>query len=171
MYNALATAGVALVCGLSAEDITSGIAAFTGAARRMELKGNVCGARVFDDYGHHPTEVSTTLDGAKRMLDGGRLFCVFQSHTYSRTKALFDDFAKALSIADRVIVADIYAARETDTLGVTPELLAERIDGGVACHGFKNIADMLNSELREGDIAIVMGAGDIWQVFEYLNFD
>lgn len=171
VYNALATAGVALICGLSAEDITSGIAAFTGAARRMELKGNVCGARVFDDYGHHPTEVSTTLDGAKRMLDGGRLFCVFQSHTYSRTKALFDDFAKALSIADRVIVADIYAARETDTLGVTPELLAERIDGGVACHGFKNIADMLNSELREGDIAIVMGAGDIWQVFEYLNFD
>lgn len=171
VYNALATAGVALVCGLSAEDITSGIAAFTGAARRMELKGNVCGARVFDDYGHHPTEISTTLDGAKRMLDGGRLFCVFQSHTYSRTKALFDDFAKALSIADKVIVADIYAARETDTLGVTPELLAERIDGGVACHGFKNIADMLNSELREGDIAIVMGAGDIWQVFEYLNFD
>lgn len=171
VYNALATAGVALVCGLSAEDITSGIAAFTGAARRMELKGNVCGARVFDDYGHHPTEISTTLDGAKRMLDGGRLFCVFQSHTYSRTKALFDDFAKALSIADKVIVADIYAARETDTLGVTPELLADRIDGGVACHGFKNIADMLNSELREGDIAIVMGAGDIWQVFEYLNFD
>ena len=171
VYNALATAGVALVCGLSAEDITSGIAAFTGAARRMELKGNVCGARVFDDYGHHPTEISTTLDGAKRMLDGGRLFCVFQSHTYSRTKALFDDFAKALLIADKVIVADIYAARETDTLGVTPELLAERIDGGVACHGFKNIADMLNSELREGDIAIVMGAGDIWQVFEYLNFD
>lgn len=171
VYNALATAGVALVCGLSTEDITSGIAAFTGAARRMELKGKVCGARVFDDYGHHPTEVSTTLDGAKRMLDGGRLFCVFQSHTYSRTKALFDDFTKALSIADRVIVADIYAARETDTLGVTPELLAERIDGGVACHGFKNIADMLNSELREGDIAIVMGAGDIWQVFEYLNFD
>lgn len=171
IYNALATAGVALICGISPEGITSGIAAFTGAARRMELKGFVCGARVFDDYGHHPTEVATTLDGAKRMLDGGRLFCVFQSHTYSRTKALFDDFVNALSIADRVIVADIYAARETDTLGVTPELLADRIDGGVACHGFMNIADMLNSELREGDIAIVMGAGDIWQVFEYLNFD
>lgn len=171
VYNALATAGVGLICGLSPESITSGIAAFTGAARRMELKGTVCGARVFDDYGHHPTEVATTLDGARRMLDGGRLFCVFQSHTYSRTKALFDDFANALSIADRVIVADIYAARETDTLGVTPELLAERIEGGVACHGFENIAKVLNRELREGDIAIVMGAGDIWQVFEYLNFD
>lgn len=171
VYNALATAAVGLICGLSCDLISSGIKSFTGAARRMELKGTVNGARVYDDYGHHPTEVATTLEGVRKMLDGGRLFCVFQSHTYSRTKALFDDFAKALSIADRVIVADIYAARETDTLGVTPELLAERIDGGVACHGFKNIAEMLNSELREGDIAIVMGAGDIWQVFEYLNFD
>ena len=171
IYNALATAGVALICGIKPEFIASGIAAFTGAARRMELKGCVGGAQIFDDYGHHPTEVATTLDGARKMLNGGRLFCVFQSHTYSRTKALFDDFAKALSIADRVIVADIYAAREVDTLGVTPELLAERIDGGVACHGFENIATMLQEELREGDIAIVMGAGDIWQVFGYLQLD
>ena len=105
------------------------------------------------------------------MLDGGRLFCVFQSHTYSRTKALFDDFISALSVADRVIVADIYAARETDTLGITPELMAKKIKGGVACHGFDNIAKMLCSELKDGDIAVVMGAGDIWQVFEHLKFD
>ena len=171
VYNALATAGVAILCGVSAELTASGIKKFTGASRRMELKGYVNGARVYDDYGHHPTEVATTLDGVKRMLDGGRLFCVFQSHTYSRTSALFDDFADALSVADRVIVADIYAARETDTLGVTPELLAEKISGGVACHGFENIAKMLQDELREGDIAVVMGAGDIWHVFEHLNFD
>ena len=105
------------------------------------------------------------------MLDDGRLFCVFQSHTYSRTHALFDDFVKALSVADRVIVADIYAARETDTMGVTPEGLAERIEGGVACHGFENIAKMLEEELQEDDMAIVMGAGDIWHVFEHLDFD
>lgn len=171
VYNALATAGVAILCGVSAELTASGIKKFTGAARRMELKGYVNGARVYDDYGHHPTEVATTLDGVKRMLDGGRLFCVFQSHTYSRTSALFDDFADALSVADRVIVADIYAARETDTLGVTPELLAEKISGGVACHGFENIAKMLQEELSDGDIAVVMGAGDIWHVFEHLNFD
>ena len=171
VYNALATAGVAILCGVAPELISSGIAGFTGAARRMELKGIVNGARVYDDYGHHPTEVAITLEGVKRMLDGGRLFCVFQSHTYSRTSALFDDFAKALSVADRVIVADIYAAREVDTLGVTPELLAQKIDGGVACHGFENIAKMLQAELKRGDIAVVMGAGDIWQVFEYLNFD
>ena len=171
VYNALATAGVAILCKISSEHIVSGIKKFTGASRRMELKGFVNGARVYDDYGHHPTEVATTLDGVKRMLDGGRLFCVFQSHTYSRTRALFDDFAGALAIADRVIVADIYAARETDTLGVTPELLAERITGGIACHGFENIAKLLQTELRDGDIAVVMGAGDIWHVFEHLNFD
>jgi UDP-N-acetylmuramate--alanine ligase len=137
----------------------------------MELKGTVNGARVYDDYGHHPTEVATTLEGVRKMLNGGRLFCVFQSHTYSRTRALLDDFISALSVADRVIVADIYAARELDTLGVTPELLAEKIEGGVACHGFSNIAKMLQNELSDGDIAVVMGAGDIWHVFEHLNFD
>ena len=171
VYNALATAAVGLICGLSCDLISSGIKSFTGAARRMELKGTVNGARVYDDYGHHPTEVATTLEGVRKMLDGGRLFCVFQSHTYSRTRALLDDFISALSVADRIIVADIYAARELDTLGVTPELLAEKIEGGVACHGFSNIAKMLQNELGNGDIAVVMGAGDIWHVFEHLNFD
>lgn len=171
VYNALATATVALLCGLSPDLISSGILSFTGAARRMELKGTVKGARIYDDYGHHPTEVKTTLEGVKKMLEGGRLFCVFQSHTYSRTRALFDDFVDALSVADRVIVADIYAAREIDTLGVTPELLAKKIAGGSACHGFEAIARLLQSELKQGDIAVVMGAGDIWHVFDYLNFD
>jgi UDP-N-acetylmuramate--alanine ligase len=171
VYNALATATVALLCGLSPDLISSGILSFTGAARRMELKGTVKGARIYDDYGHHPTEVKTTLEGVKKMLEGGRLFCVFQSHTYSRTRALFDDFVDALSVADRVIVADIYAAREIDTLGVTPELLAKKIAGGSACHGFEAIARLLQSELKKGDIAVVMGAGDIWHVFDYLNFD
>ena len=171
IYNALATAAAALLCGVEPSAIADGIKSFTGASRRMELKGFVNGARVYDDYGHHPTEVKATLSGVKKMLGGGRLFCVFQSHTYSRTRALLDDFISALSVADRVIIADIYAAREVDTLGVTPEIIAEAIDGGAACHGFENIAEMLESELREGDIAIVMGAGDIWRVFEHLNFD
>ncbi len=171
VYNALATASVALLCGLSPDLISNGILSFTGAARRMELKGTVKGARIYDDYGHHPTEVKTTLEGVKKMLEGGRLFCVFQSHTYSRTRALFDDFVDSLSVADRVIVADIYAAREIDTLGVTPELLAKKIAGGSACHGFEAIARLLQSELKKGDIAVVMGAGDIWHVFDYLNFD
>lgn len=169
VYNALATASAAFLSGVSPKKIAEGIKAFSGASRRMEYKGEVNGAKVYDDYGHHPTEVETTLRGIKRALDGGRLFCVFQSHTYSRTYALFEDFARALSVADRVIVADIYPARETDTLGITPEGLAERIDGACAVHGFENIASALRSELSEGDIAVVMGAGDIWRVFEYLG--
>lgn len=171
VYNALATSALAILCGLSKKSLYEGLKNFSGAARRMEYKGRVNNACVYDDYGHHPTEVETTLKGVKKMLDGGRLFCVFQSHTYSRTRALFDEFADALSVADRVIVADIYPARETDTLGVTPELLAEKIKGGVATHGFFEIAKRLKSELKEGDIAVVMGAGDIWHVFDYLDFD
>ena len=171
VYNALASACVALICGLTPAQMSDGIGGFTGAARRMELKGEVNGAQVYDDYGHHPTEIATTLEGVRKMLDGGRLFCAFQSHTYTRTKELFDGFVSALSLADRVIVADIYAARELDTLGITPELLASKINGGAACHGFENIAKMLQAELREGDIAVVMGAGDIWHVFEHLKFD
>ena len=170
VYNALATSAVALLCGLSKDALFEGVKRFSGAARRMEYKGRVNGAAVYDDYGHHPTEVETTLKGVKKMLDGGRLFCVFQSHTYSRTHALFDEFAKALSVADRVIIADIYAARETDTMGVTPESLAAKIEGGSACHGFDNIARLLGEELSEKDIAVVMGAGDIWHVFDHLCF-
>ena len=172
VYNALATSALSLLCGFSKKALYEGLKSFCGASRRMEYKGKVNGAKVFDDYGHHPTEVKTTLAGVKKMLEGnGRLFCVFQSHTYSRTRALFDEFADALSVADRVIVADIYPARETDTLGVTPELLAEKIDGGVACHGFDNIAKKLKEELCKNDIAVVMGAGDIWHVFDYICFE
>lgn len=169
IYNALACTAVCSLCGLSGEEIARGLSAFGGASRRMEYKGELGGAAVYDDYAHHPTEIRTTLEGAKRMAKG-RLFCVFQSHTYSRTHALFDEFADALRIADRVIVTDIYAARETDTLGVSPEGLAEKIGTHAsACHGFSAAAERLAAELREGDVAIVMGAGDVFKVFDYLD--
>jgi len=169
VYNALASAAALYYVGIGWEDIKRGLESFSGAMRRMEYKGTQNGAKVFDDYGHHPTEVKTTLNGARDMTVG-RLFCVFQSHTYSRTAALLDDFAKALSIADRVIITDIYAARETDTKGVTPELLAEMIgDNAVAVHGFEAAANVLKSELRTDDLAVVMGAGDVWRTFEYLD--
>jgi UDP-N-acetylmuramate--alanine ligase len=173
IYNALACAAALSVSGVSANDIRSGLEAFCGAERRMEYKGRVNGARVYDDYGHHPTEVRATLAGARDMTDGeGRLFCVFQSHTYSRTAALLGDFASALDIADRVAITDIYAARETDTMGITPELFAECIgEKASACHGFHKAAELLRRELREGDVAIVMGAGDVWHTFEYLDLE
>ena len=169
VYNALACAAALYYVGISWADIKRGLEAFSGAMRRMEYKGTQNGARVFDDYGHHPTEVKTTLEGARDMTTG-RLFCVFQSHTYSRTAALLDDFAKALSIANRVIITDIYAARETDTKGVTPELLAGMIgDNATAVHSFKEAAELLRAELESDDLAVVMGAGDVWHTFEYLD--
>ena len=173
VYNALAATVACRLCGLDRAAIEDGLHSFSGASRRMELKGRLNGASVYDDYGHHPTEVATTLKGARgNTAEGGRLFCLFQSHTSSRTYALLDDFAQALRVADRVIVADIYAARETDTLGVSADLLAERVGGGaVACHSFAQGAEMLTEELREGDTAVVMGAGDIYKVFEFLEFD
>ncbi len=171
IYNALATVAVCRLCGLSKEKIIDGIKAFSGARRRMEYKGKLNGARIYDDYGHHPTEVATTLMGARGLVkDNCRLFCVFQPHTYSRTKALFDDFAGALSIADRAIIANIYAARETDTLGVSASLLAERIGESAAGDGeLQKIADRLSSELKEGDVCVVMGAGDVYKLFGMID--
>lgn len=173
IYNALACAAALSVSDISAWDIKRGLEAFNGAERRMEYKGMLNGARVFDDYGHHPTEVRATLAGARDMVgDGGRLFCVFQSHTYSRTAALLGDFASALDIADRVVITDIYAAREVDTMGITPELFAECIgEKATACHGFHKAAEVLRKELCEGDVAIIMGAGDVWHTFEYLDLE
>ena len=171
IYNALAAAAALTVSDISGEDIKRGLEAFSGAARRMEYKGMLSGARVFDDYGHHPTEVRATLAGAREMTDG-RLFCVFQSHTYSRTAALLEDFAEALNIADRVVITDIYAAREVDTMGITPELFASRVgEKATACHGFHKAAEVLRKELMEGDLAIVMGAGDVWHTFDYLDLE
>jgi UDP-N-acetylmuramate--alanine ligase len=170
IYNALATAAVALECGLDGEQIKSGLKAFAGAARRMEYKGECGGVPIYDDYAHHPTEIRATLEGAKRMVeDGGRLWCVFQSHTYSRTAALLDGFAESLSIADRVLVCDIYAAREENIYGVSPEKLAALIDGARAVHGFDEPAEILKRGLKNGDVAIIMGAGDVWKVFERLD--
>ena len=137
----------------------------------MEYKGSVGGADVYDDYGHHPTEIAATLAGAKRMTEG-RLVCVYQPHTYSRTAALLDEFVGAFDACDRVIFAPIYAAREKNTFGVSSELLAERV-GDKAGYGdsFEGIAKMLKSELKAGDVAVVMGAGDVYRVFEYLDFE
>ncbi len=169
IYNALAAAAVAWLCGLDGRDVSKGLAAFVGARRRMEYKGRCNGAELYDDYGHHPTEVRATLSGARDICKG-RLWCVFQPHTYSRTSALFDDFADALSVADRIIVSDIYAARETDTLGVSAQKLAYAIgDRACAADSFEHAADILKKELCQGDVAVVMGAGDVWRIFEYIN--
>ena len=172
VYNALAAAAAAHKCGLCASSIVRGLGEFRGASRRMEYKGTLNGAIVYDDYGHHPTEVSTTLREAAE-LSGGRLICAFQPHTYSRTATLFDEYVSALRQADYAIVAPIYAARETDTLGMSPQVLAEAV-GNERAVGFDDMAAVaaeLARVARPEDTVVIMGAGDIDGIYEILKLD
>lgn len=169
VYNALAAAASAHLCGICAEDIASGLHAFGGAGRRMEYKGRLNGAPVFDDYGHHPTEVAATLQGMGQM-GFERVFCVFQPHTYSRTAQLADAFVKAFAAADQVILVDIYAAREKDSRGISSAKLASRM-GAHARYipEFDKIAEVLQGEVTERDAVVIMGAGDVYRLFAHLQ--
>ncbi|MBO7377168.1 MAG: UDP-N-acetylmuramate--L-alanine ligase [Clostridia bacterium] len=169
VYNAIAALASGIACGLDPALLAEGISGFTGAARRMEFKGKFAGADVYEDYGHHPTEISATIKGCREM-GYRRVFCVFQPHTYSRTNSLFDDFAAALSCADEVILADIYAAREMETFGVSSEKLAEAVgERAVRLPDWQSMADRLGERLTAGDALIVMGAGDVYHIFPYLG--
>ncbi|MBE6589071.1 MAG: UDP-N-acetylmuramate--L-alanine ligase [Ruminococcaceae bacterium] len=169
VYNALAAASAATLCGLDADRIASALASFTGARRRMEFRGRVGGASVYDDYAHHPDEIRATLSGAKEM-GYKRVLCAYQPHTYSRTAGLFEDFAGAFGDADRVYFADIYAAREQNVYGVSSALLSEAVgERAQYCGSFSSVADAIRRDAREGDLVIVMGAGDIYKVFELLG--
>ena len=154
------------------EIIAEGLRSYRGIARRMELIGKTeSGADVFDDYAHHPDEITVTLNSAKKVAKG-KVICIFQPHTYSRTKALFDDFVTALSIADKVLMAPIYAARETDTLGMSSEALAEEIKklGTDAYYlpSFEAIENFVLEKVIHGDVLITMGAGDVVNIGESL---
>ena len=171
VYNALAAAASAHLCGISAEDIASGLHAFCGAGRRMEYKGKLNGAAVYDDYGHHPTEVTATLQGMSRM-GFERIFCVFQPHTYSRTVQLADRFAGAFGDADRVILVDIYAAREKDSKGISSAKLASRIGAKAAYQpDLQKVSEMLCTEVTARDAVVVMGAGDVYRLFALLPLE
>ena len=155
--------------GLSPEAITRGLSRFAGAERRMEYKGELNGGLVYDDYGHHPSEVRTTLEGAKR-LTRGKLYCLFQPHTYSRTKSLFTEFSHAFDAVDGLFLVDIYAAREIDTLGVSSALLAEAIgDRAEYCPSFREAAERLRETVSEDDLLVVMGAGNVYDIFPLIG--
>lgn len=169
VYNALATTAAATLCGISPDDIVSGLLRYRGAKRRMELKGFLSGAPVYDDYGHHPTEVKTTLDGASHMGER-HLWAVFQPHTYSRTAALWNDLVRSFDSCHKVIFADIYAARETDTLGVSAEKLAQALgERGLYLGGNEEIAKYLRANVEKDDLVVVMGAGDIYRLYDLLD--
>lgn len=169
--NAVAAAALALELGISLSGIQKALSDFSGTERRFEIKGHLGGITIVDDYAHHPTEISATLRAAKT-YPHSRIICVFQPHTYSRTKAFLADFAKALSAADLVVLADIYAARETDTLGISSKDLMQEIRKySTECYYFPSFDEIENFLLKNcmnGDLLITMGAGDILQVGEHL---
>ena len=169
--NALAAIAAALDLGAPMEAIKAGLSSFGGIHRRFEKKGEISGVTVIDDYAHHPTEIAASLRTAKS-CPHNKIWCVFQPHTYTRTKAFLKEFAEALSIADEIVLADIFAARETDNLGISSRNLEEELQKlGVSVHYFPSFDEIENFLLQNcihGDMLITMGAGDIVKVGEKL---
>ena len=170
MHNVLNALGCIALCneyGLSKEEIKNGLSKFTGVGRRFEFKGKVNNASVYDDYGHHPTEIVAT---AKALMNKkyNESWVVFQPHTYSRTKLLLDDFAKALLNFDNIIVLDIYAARETNTYNISSQDLADKIKSlgkdALYIKDFDECVSYLKSHVKENDIVITQGAGTVTEI-------
>ena len=169
--NALAVIASSRHLGISMEHIQAGLLGFSGTNRRFQYKGKLNGVTIVDDYAHHPTEIRATMQAANN-YPHREVWVVFQPHTYTRTKAFFKEFAESLSLADHIVLADIYAARETDTLGMSSALLCEEIKAlGADCHYFPTfgeIEDFLKSHCIHGDLLITMGAGDVVNIGENL---
>lgn len=165
LVNALGACAVAWYMGIDGQTAADGLASFTGAGRRMEFKGRCNGADLYDDYAHHPHEVSALLD-AVRTMGYRRVVLAFQPHTYTRTKALFDEFVQELQKADILVLAEIYAAREQNTLNIHSSDLAACIPGAVCFETLPEVSDYLRTIARPGDIILTVGAGDIYKAGE-----
>ncbi len=162
VLNALASVATADFFGLSMDAVKEGLSEFGGTKRRFEHIGNVNGCEVIDDYAHHPTEIKATLESAKKM--GKRINVVFQPHTYTRTKALLDDFAQVLSLADKVMICDVYPAREDYDGTIHSCDLAAKIKGVTYINDNKAMVRYLKKVLAEDDMLITMGAGDVYKI-------
>ena len=165
--NALAAIAMARKLGIAPEVIAEGLHSFTGTDRRFEYKGKMKGVTVVDDYAHHPTEITATINAALQ-YPHRELWVIFQPHTYTRTKALLPEFAEALSAADHVVLAPIYAAREKDIYGVSSDDVAEEIaklGTDVRSFGtFKEIEEYVRAQCSDGDLLITMGAGNVTNI-------
>lgn len=172
ILNALATIAVCDIMGVDIEKSARGIETFKGTHRRFEKKGFVNGAVIIDDYAHHPTEIKATLNAASE-LPHNRIICIFQPHTYSRTRTLWDEFVTAFGGADELIMTHIYAAREKNDGVTDPRKLAEDIkQTGVNARyidDFNEIAEYVRSTAKEGDIIFTMGAGDVTEIGNMLT--
>lgn len=170
VLNALSVIATALYYGLSFKDIAAGIAAFGGADRRFQIKGRVSGAVIVDDYAHHPTEISATIASAKA-AGFKPVTVIFQPHTFTRTKALMNEFAVSLSAADKVIVTDIYSAREINTIGVKITDLRDMIEGSEYIGDFSAIAKYITENAAKDGCFILMGAGNVNQIASLLKME
>ncbi len=168
VYNALCCIGACILLGVSGRAAAKGIGGFEGVARRFEFKGKCGGASVYDDYAHHPDEIKATLSIAREQTKG-RLYVAFQPHTYSRTAEFYDGFINAFSDCDEVIFCDIYAARETDTLGMSAEKLAADTKNGTYRGDLDAVAEYFKKTLKPGDAAVIMGAGNVNRIISRLT--
>ena len=161
MLNALAAVAAAYELKMDSDKVAKGLEMFTGSSRRFQKLGTMeCGAVVVDDYAHHPSEMRATLETA-RAMNFNRIICAFQPHTYTRTKALFNEFVDALRLCDKAILAPIYAAREQNTIGIYSSDIAKEVSGAVSLDSFEEIEKYLRENAKNGDLIITMGAGNI----------
>ena len=163
VLNAMAAICTAMLCGATFEQCKISIATFKGAGRRFEYLGAYNGADIVDDYAHHPAELEVTLSAAKKM-SYKRVWAVFQPLTFSRTKLHLDAFAKALSIADKVVLTEIMGSREINTYGITTQALADEIPGSVWFDTFQKVCDYVKENAEEGDLVLTLGCGDVYKV-------
>jgi len=152
---------VIALMGLPMKEAAQALSEFSGTGRRFEIKGEVNGITVIDDYGHHPTEIRATLDAARARYPAGRIWAVWQPHTYSRTQALFDEFTLAFDEADELLVSEIYAAREPkEDFSAEEVVTAMRRPTAYFIPELSDISNYLVSHLKPGDVMIVLSAGD-----------
>ncbi|MGM9592758.1 MAG: UDP-N-acetylmuramate--L-alanine ligase [Candidatus Onthomonas sp.] len=163
VLNALAAAAAALCMGIDGAAIAAGLSQYKGAGRRFEYRGTCNGAKVYDDYAHHPGELKTLLTTAKT-LGYNRVICAFQPHTYTRTIACFDGFVEQLSRPDKTVLMEIFPARETNTTGISSRDLAEKIPGAVYCATLEETEAVLRSLAQPGDLILTVGAGELNRV-------
>lgn len=168
VYNAVAACAAAYSAGIPAEALVGGLDSYHGTIRRFERIAEINGITIADDYAHHPAEIAVTLKTAKQM-SFKRVWAVHQPFTYSRTAMLLDEFAEALSIADRVVLTEIMGSREKNTYNIYAKDLAEKIDGCVWFPTFEEVADYVTQNAQEGDLVITLGCGDVYKVAERIK--
>jgi UDP-N-acetylmuramate--alanine ligase len=163
LYNATAALATGIALGAPAGELLEGLTSFSGARRRFEIKGEVHGITVIDDYGHHPTEIRVTLETARRMAGSGKVWVVFQPHRYSRTQAFAHEFAAALELADQIYVLEVYAASEKPIIGVTSEMITRemRTGRGVYEPSMITVSERIVTGATAGDVILTLGAGDV----------